>query len=258
MAIVLFFCVHWQLSVLFQSIFQHRYASHRQFAMTARVERIMHLLDYVVLGSCYMPPGPYAVMHRQHHAFADTERDPHAPGFHPNVAAMMAATGRHVVGLRTGTVQVEEAFWRDVPEWPLLERIGTSWPGRIAWGLTYGAIYYALHRATGASLWWFLLLPLHWVMVPLQGAIVNWLGHAVGYRNFDTADASRNTLPLDVLTMGELYQNNHHRSPKSACFGARWFELDPAYVVLWALDVLGVIQLRGPRMPAAPSRAAHG
>ena len=48
MAILLFFVVHWQLSVLLHSIFQHRYASHRQFRMTPRAEACLHLLDYLV------------------------------------------------------------------------------------------------------------------------------------------------------------------------------------------------------------------
>jgi stearoyl-CoA desaturase (delta-9 desaturase) len=40
--IVLFFVLHWQLSVFFQSFFLHRYGAHRQFTMSKRWERVFH------------------------------------------------------------------------------------------------------------------------------------------------------------------------------------------------------------------------
>ena len=39
---------------------------------------------------------------------------------------------------------------------------------------------------------------------------MNWCGHRYGYKNFDNGDQSRNTLVFDVLTSGELFQNDHH------------------------------------------------
>ena len=38
---------------------------------------------------------------------------------------------------------------------------------------------------------------------PLEGWMVNALGHAYGYRNFDTPDDSRNNLAVAFLVMGE-------------------------------------------------------
>jgi len=97
-----------------------------------------------------------------------------------------------------------------------------------------------------ATAWWqFLLLPAHWLMGPLHGAIVNWFGHWLGYRNFDRADASRNTLPFDFVTLGELFQNNHHTYGSSPNFGVRRWEIDPAWPVSWLLNKAGVIRLRG-------------
>ena len=95
-----------------------------------------------------------------------------------------------------------------------------------------------------ATAWWqFLLLPVHWVMGPVHGAIVNWCGHRYGYRNYATNDASRNFLPLDFLTFGELFQNNHHRAPGRLNFAARWFEFDPTFAVLRVLAWAGTIRL---------------
>jgi stearoyl-CoA desaturase (delta-9 desaturase) len=72
---------------------------------------------------------------------------------------------------------------------------------------------------------------------------VNWFGHWRGYRNFDTSDRSCNTLCIELVTCGELFQNNHHRYPLSPNFAKRWFELDPAYPLIVLFDRLGVIQL---------------
>ena len=42
--------------------------------------------------------------------------------------------------------------------------------------------------------------------------------------------------------MGELYQNNHHRHPKKANFAVRWFELDPAYPIIWLLKQMRIVR----------------
>jgi stearoyl-CoA desaturase (delta-9 desaturase) len=93
-----------------------------------------------------------------------------------------------------------------------------------------------------SSPWLFLLLPVHFLIGVFHGGIVNWCGHRYGYRNFSLSDKSRNTLPIDFLMMGELYQNNHHRFPKRIQFAARWFEFDPAYPIIWLLKKLGIVR----------------
>ena len=90
----------------------------------------------------------------------------------------------------------------------------------------------------------FFFLPLHIVMGPVHGAIVNWCGHKYGYANYDNGDQSKNTLFLDLLTLGELMQNNHHRHGMRVNFATRWFEIDPVYPIIRALDWLGIIRLK--------------
>ena len=50
MTIAIFFVLHWQLSVFFQSFFLHRYGAHKQFTMSHGWERFFHLLTYVCQG----------------------------------------------------------------------------------------------------------------------------------------------------------------------------------------------------------------
>jgi stearoyl-CoA desaturase (delta-9 desaturase) len=44
-------------------------------------ERFFYLLAYISQGSSYVSPKVYAIMHWMHHAYADTEKDPHSPRF---------------------------------------------------------------------------------------------------------------------------------------------------------------------------------
>src|SRR5262249_6416476 len=160
MVIVALFVAHWLLAVFIQSSFHHRYAAHRMFTMPRVTERLVHFFAFVVQGPSYLPPRAYAILHREHHAFSDTERDPHAPAFFANVFAMMLATARKFSAHVEGRSRPEPRFLGTTPDWPVLDRFGSSWMCRIGFGAVYLLGYVWL-----ATAWWqFLLLPLHWVM----------------------------------------------------------------------------------------------
>jgi stearoyl-CoA desaturase (delta-9 desaturase) len=236
-AIVLFLVLHWQLSVFFQSFFHHRYGAHRQFTMSKGWERVFHFLTWAVCGSSYLNPRAYAVMHRMHHAYSDTEKDPHSPVHQPNLFRMMMRTLHQYDAIRERRVAVEPRFEGGYPEWKLLDVTLSRWPVTLAWGTAYTLFYIAF-----APHWWLVALaPIHWFLGPIHGAIVNYLGHKVGYRNIDSDDNSKNTLVFDVLTMGELFQNNHHKYGQSPNFAVRWFEIDPAYQAIRVFGWLGII-----------------
>src|SRR5881392_3664671 len=95
MAILVFFVLHWQLSVFFQTFFLHRYGAHKQFTMSKGWERFFHLCTYVSQGSSFLSPRGYAILHRMHHAYSDTERDPHSPH-----------NSRTVIGMQLDTLKV--------------------------------------------------------------------------------------------------------------------------------------------------------
>ena len=149
------------------------------------------------------------------------------------------ADGQAVRGLFKRTLQPEARFLGGYPEWPAVDRFFDQWPTRVGIGALYTLIYAAFARRR----WQFALLPIHFAMGPLHGAIVNWCGHRYGRRNYDTRDESRNTLPVDLVTMGELYQNNHHARPANPNFAPRWPELDPTWWVMRALLGLKLIEL---------------
>ena len=82
-------------------------------------------------------------------------------------------------------------------------------------------------------------------MGPIHGAIVNWGGHKYGYVNYTkTKDESKNSLPIDFLVGGELYQNNHHAFGTQPNFAKRWFELDTTYQIMRVMNLLHIIRFK--------------
>jgi stearoyl-CoA desaturase (delta-9 desaturase) len=202
-------------------------------------EKFFYLFTYITQGSSYLSPRAYGVLHRMHHKYSDTDKDPHTPHQSTNAFSMMWKTKDIYNGILKGK-EVDKSLTKDLPSWKLIESIGDSWISRVLWGTFYALIYIWF---VPTDMWYlFLLLPIHFLMGPVHGAIVNWSGHMYGYQNFDNNDKSRNSLAIDVLMMGELYQNNHHKLPNRVNFGVKWFEFDPTYPIIRLLGWLGIIR----------------
>lgn len=241
MAVILtFFIAHWYLSLFFQTFFLHRYASHKAFTMNKTTEKVFYILTWFFQGPNYLSPYGYGVMHRMHHAFADTENDPHSPKYDETVFKMMWKTKTIYSDIANKILVPEARFTEGVPQWEVFDKFARSWVSRIGWGIVYTAVYWQF--ATAWYLW--LLLPLQFLMSPIHGAVINWFAHKYGYRNFEVGDTSRNFLPVDFLMMGESYHNNHHKNGNRANFGGvRWHEIDPTYQVIKILNKLNIIQI---------------
>jgi len=121
-----------------------------------------------------------------------------------------------------------------------METLADTWTSRFAWGVLYTLFY--IHFATEG--WQYFLLPIHYLMGPIHGAIINWFAHKFGYINFKVNDTAKNLLPFDFLMMGESYHNNHHKLGGRANFGVRWHEFDPTYPIILALHTFGIVKLK--------------
>lgn len=246
MAIILtFFLLQWYLSAFMQSIFLHRYAAHNMFSMSPATEKIFYILTWLFQGPSYLSASAYGILHRMHHAHADTEDDPHSPSYDRSMIAMMWRTAIIYTNILYRKVPIDKRYLRSRPEWRAFDLFASSWTARISFGGAYALFYI---WATPPALM-YVLLPLQCVIGPVHGAIINWCAHKWGYRNYETSDTSRNFIPLDFLTVGESYHNNHHANPKNANFGRRSFELDVSYYIIRLLDLVGIIQLnqKGPK-----------
>jgi len=235
---LIFFIGLWYLSLFSQTFFQHRYAAHGAFTMSRFWERFFFVFSYITQGSSYMSARAYAIMHRMHHAYTDTEKDPHSPKFSSNIFSMMWRTRNIYSAIVNKNHPVEQRFLKNLPEWKQFERWANSGTSRLLWVAAY--IGFFLLFAT--SFWWFLLLPIVVTMGAFHGAVINWFAHKYGYINFKLKNTSRNLLIVDVFMLGESYHNNHHKHPSSVNFGNRWHEIDPVYPIVLLLKWLKIIK----------------
>ncbi len=237
--ILLFLIIHWYLSLFMQTFLQHRYAAHGAFSMSKFWEKFFYLATYITQGSSYVSPRVYAIMHRMHHAYTDTDKDPHSPQNDSNLFVMMWRTRKVSADIYKQIGKIEPRFLKNLPDWPMLDKIAHSAGSRLLWIAAYTVCYILF----APSVWWFLLLPLHILMVPLQGVIINWFAHKYGSVNFTMKNTSTNLFKMDILMMGEAYHNNHHKNPSSTNFGFRWYELDPTYAIIRFFNWLRIIRV---------------
>lgn len=238
-AILIFFVAHWYLSLFSQTFFLHRYAAHKAFTMSKGWERFFFIFTYLTQGSSYLSPTAYGIMHRIHHAYTDTENDPHSPAYDKNIMAMMWRTKNTYSDILAGTYPVEDRFLKNIPRWTSFDNWGNSWPSRVLWIGLYTAFYVAF----APSAWWYILIPVHAVMGPLHGVIINWFAHKYGEVNFETDNTSKNLFKVDFLMFGEGYHNNHHKFPSRTNFAARKGEFDPCYPIINLLARLKIIKV---------------
>jgi len=243
MIIIAFFIFHWYTSLFFQTFFHHRYSAHQMFTMSKRTEKVFYFLSWLFQGPSYLSPYAYGILHRLHHAYADTENDPHSPKYDDNLFKMMWKTRNVYTEIVDAKKTVDPKFMKNLPEWRSFDKFAEQWVSRTFWILVYAAVFYFF----APSIWYWILFPPMLVMGPMHGAIINWFAHKYGYVNFKVSDTSKNLLPFDFLMLGESYHNNHHKHGSRPNFGGfRWHEFDPIYPIIKLLDKLNVIHLKKP------------
>ena len=215
----------------------HRYFTHRSFEASEPVKVFLG-----VAGSM-AAQGPivfWVANHRLHHAFADTDRDPHSPKPQgPGIRGRLKGLWHgHVGWLFT----VKKIDWsRHTRDWLAdyrVVRINTAYfwlilIGILAPGIIGLAVTQSVHGFVGGVLWGgfariFALDHSVWA--------VNSLGHTIGNREFDLHDGSRNIGVLAPPTMGGSWHNNHHARPVLAQTRRHWWQLDLAGEFIRLLD----------------------
>jgi len=204
------------------------------------MEQLTFILTWVFQGSSYLSAYGYGIMHRMHHAYTDTEEDPHSPSHDPNMFAMMWKTKNIYQDINKRRIAVDQKFTKNVPQWAKFDKLAGSRLSRLGW-----ITLYVLFFVYFATAWWqWLLLPITFFMAPIHGVIINWFGHIYGYANFKMKNTSKNLFRFDFLMMGEGYHNNHHKHASRANFGVKWYEIDVTYIIIKILDGLGLIHLK--------------
>ena len=227
--IVLIFALYFG-RIFFITASYHRYFAHRSYKMGPRME-----LTMAILGMTSMQKGVlwWAANHRLHHKHSDFPDDVHSPKQHGFWWAHMGwiLSKRHL--------DTEWDAIRDFARSPALR-----WLNVYHWvpGLALGTLCGVAFGAPGV-----VAMLMSTVLVFHGTFTIKSLAHLIGRARYATADTSRNSLALALLTLGEGWHNNHHAYQSSCNQGFFWWEIDITYYLLRALEKLGLV--RDLRMP---------
>jgi stearoyl-CoA desaturase (delta-9 desaturase) len=230
---VLFVVVAGHMTNVCVTLFLHRSQTHRSVKLHAIAAVPMRLWLWL---STAISTKEWVACHRKHHAFADRDGDPHSPlreGLR-NIVLKGALYYRNAVR-QPGVL---EKYGKGTPsDWLEKNVMRRFQPLGIVLMLLLDLYLFGL--LVGVAVW---VVQMLWIPFWAAG-IVNGVGHALGYRNFDVKDASRNILPIAIWLGGEELHNNHHADPHSAKFKARWFEFDIGWVYLRLLSLFGLAKI---------------
>lgn len=237
MAIPVFFTFSWQnlaallignwiVGSLGVGLGWHRLLTHRSFRAPKWLEYTLTTLGTM---SIQDSPDKWVATHRIHHAFVETEKDPHSTrsGF------WWAQIGWVVWG--TAQDHDKKTMERYVPD--LLKDKGHRLISRFYY-LTIIFSAFILFAIGG------------WTMViwgVFARVIVGWhttwfvnsLSHIYGSRPHETSDDSTNNWFVALLTFGEGWHNNHHAFPTSARHGLQWYQFDMNWIAIRIFEKLG-------------------
>jgi stearoyl-CoA desaturase (delta-9 desaturase) len=220
----------------------HRFFSHRAFAAGPAVTAW-----WGVTGSM-AAQGPvvfWVATHRIHHAFADTDRDPHSP--RPIGDGRLAGLRGLWHGHAGWLFRVRRENWsKHVPDLLANRTVMTVNRWYFAWvllGLALptalgGLLTWSAGGAVGGLLWGglariFLLDQVTWG--------VNSIGHTLGSRPYPTRDNSRNVAPLAPFSIGGSWHNNHHSRPSLATNRHAFWQIDVTGAFIRVLDRFGLV-----------------
>jgi stearoyl-CoA desaturase (delta-9 desaturase) len=196
------------------SITYHRLTSHKSFRAPEWF-RVVGLLFGTLggVGSAIQ----WTALHREHHRFADTERDPHLPskGFWRMqfLAMTLPSSQRYVIDLLRDPVQV----WFHKNYWLVHALYAAALLALDPFALVYAYLFPAL---------------VLWHTMASLGTFAHTA--RFGYQNH-ADNKARNLWPVGWLAFGEGWHNNHHAAPGDPQFGKRRWELDLSWQVIKAV-----------------------
>ena len=215
------------------TLYYHRDQAHHSVELHPALRHFFRLWLWINTGASTQE---WVAVHRKHHAFCEREGDPHSPLlFGLKNIVLRGAEFYRAEAAKSETI---EKFSQGTPTDWLERNLYRRWSNSGVVLLVFADLLF--FGVPGI-----ILLAIQLTTMPLLAAgIINGVGHAKGYRNFDTDDASTNIWPFAVLVAGEELHNNHHAFPSSARFSQRPWEVDLGWLYLKVLSAIGLAKIR--------------
>jgi stearoyl-CoA desaturase (Delta-9 desaturase) len=215
------------------TIFPHRHQTHRALELHPLVSHFFRFWLWLTTG---IVTKEWVAIHRKHHARVETKEDPHSP---------------QTVGLAKVLLEGAELYRNEAKNAEALDKYGFKTPDdylerilytRFSWlGIFLMLVVnFTLFGFLGLTIW---AVQMAWIPVFAAG-VINGLGHYWGYRNFESADASTNIIPIGMFIGGEELHNNHHAFASSARFSSKWYEFDLGWSYIRMMQFLGLAKVK--------------
>lgn len=234
------------LTIIAVTIYLHRCQAHRALDLHPIAAHAFRFWLWLNTG---MVTREWAAVHRKHHARCEGPDDPHSPVQRGLRTVLLRGT--ELYRAEAANAETVRKYGQGAPDDWIERRLYARY--RNLGVLLTLAIDVALFGAIGITVFGVQML---WIPV-LAAGVVNGVGHAHGYRNFDSPDASTNLLPWGILIGGEELHNNHHTFASSARLSVKWYEIDIGWLYIRLLSTLGLARVRRvaprPRLSVARS-----
>ena len=232
-----------QISMMAVTLYLHRDQAHRAIDLHPVLRHFFRLWIWMTSG---MITRDWVAVHRKHHALVEREGDPHSPVVFG--LGKVLSQGAELYAEEAARPETLVKYGRGCPDDWLERNVYERY--RNAGLVGMAVIDLALFGVAGITIWAIQMLS----MPVFAAGVINGLGHAIGYRNFESDDASTNLTPIAVLIGGEELHNNHHAFPTSAKFSVRWWEFDIGWLYISTFRAFGLCKVR--RTAPVPQVAA--
>ena len=241
---VLVTLVAMQISLMATTLYLHRDQAHRAIDLHPALRHFFRFWMWLTSG---MVTREWVAVHRKHHALCEKVGDPHSPVVFGLKKVLLEGAELYRVDARNPDVVAK--YSRGTPDdW--LER-KFYLPHTTLGIYTLLVLNVLLFGVIGIT-----IFAIQMAAMPILSAgIINGLGHARGYRNFESDDAATNLYPIAVFIGGEELHNNHHAFPSSAKFSVRPWEFDIGWMYISIFKALGLCKVRrvAPQPQLAPA-----
>ncbi|WP_341709020.1 delta-9 fatty acid desaturase DesA [Halopseudomonas sp.] len=221
------------VTIVSVTVYLHRYSAHRSLELHPALK---HFFRFWLWLTTSMNTREWTAIHRKHHAKCETPDDPHSP-VHKGLLTVLRK-GAELYMEEAKNEDTLRIYGKNCPDDWIERNLYQRFP--LAGVTLMALIDLALFGVLGMTVWAVQML---WIPV-LAAGVINGLGHAVGYRNFECRDAATNLLPWGILIGGEELHNNHHTYPNSAKLSVKKWEFDLGWMWIRLFSLLGLAEVR--------------
>ncbi|MDZ4018930.1 delta-9 fatty acid desaturase DesA [Pseudomonas sichuanensis] len=221
------------VTIVSVTIYLHRYSAHRALELNAGLK---HFFRFWLWLTTAQNTREWTAIHRKHHAKCETPDDPHSP-LHKGLGTVLRK-GAELYREEARNEETLRIYGKNCPDDWIERNLYTRYKlGGIA---LMAVIDLLLFGTIGITIW---AVQMMWIPFWAAG-VVNGLGHAVGYRNFECRDAATNLVPWGIIIGGEELHNNHHTYPNSAKLSVRRWEFDMGWMWIRLLSMLRLAKVQ--------------